>query len=260
LRHGAASYQTVHLPARTYRKKGQLNDRTLLYFDGLGCARLLFTIASVAKSRNFAAEEVMKAVLALVIIYVAMFFLAIQGASQNSAQATLHSGPGHAPHSIDPLKEADIRSLMELVGARDAMQDFGAHGADQLRENLLASVPSTDRGQQFVNAFIDDYKAKFNADEATAQLVTIYDQHFTQDEVKGLLQFYGSPLGQKFAAEMPKINGEMQAANRAFSIRIAKEVLQDLHKQYPSMTAHARFAKPRQGQSEQAQQQAQTQP
>lgn len=201
----------------------------------------------------------MKAVLALVIIYVAMFFLAIQGASQNSAQATLHSGPGQAGHSIDPVKEADIRSLMELVGARDAMQDFATHGADQLRENLLASVPTTDRGQQFVNAFVDDYKAKFNADEATAQLVTIYDQHFTHDEIKGLLQFYGSPLGQKFAAEMPKINGEMQAANRAFSTRIAKEVLQDLHKQYPSMAARARFAKPRQGQSEQAQQ-AQTQP
>jgi hypothetical protein len=149
---------------------------------------------------------------------------------------------------------------MELVGARDAMQDFATHGADQLRENLLASVPATDRGQQFVNAFIDDYKAKFNADEATAQLVDIYDQHFTQDEIKGLLQFYGSPLGQKFAAEMPKINGEMQAANRAFSTRIAKEVLQDLHKQYPSMAARARFAKPRKGQSEQAQQQAQTQP
>ena len=202
----------------------------------------------------------MKAVLALVIIYVAMFFLAIQGASQNSVQATLHTGPGQSVHSIDPIKETDIRSLMELVGARDAMQDFATHGADQLRENLLASVPSNDRGQQFVNAFTDDYKAKFNADEATAQLVTIYDQHFTQDEIKGLLQFYGSPLGQKFAAEMPKINGEMQASNRAFSTRIAKEVLRDLRKQYPSMAAHARFAKPRQGQPEQAQQQAQTQP
>ncbi len=201
----------------------------------------------------------MKAVLALVIIYVAMFFLAIQGASQNSAQATLHSGPGQSAHSIDPVKEADIRSLMELVGARDTMQDFATHGADQLRENLLASVPSTGRGQQFVNAFTDDYKAKVNADEATAQLVTIYDQHFTQDEIKGILQFYGSPLGQKFAAEMPKINGEMQASNRAFSTRIAKEVLQDLHKQYPSLVARARFAKPRQGQPEQAQQQAQQQ-
>jgi len=202
----------------------------------------------------------MKAVLALVIIYVAMFFLAIQGASQNSAQALPQGSAGQAGHSIDPAKEADIRSLMELVGARDAMQDFAAHGADQMRENLLASVPSSDRGQKFVNAFIEGYKAKFNPDDTTAQLVAIYDQHFTQDEIKGLLQFYGSSLGQKFAAEMPKINAEMQAANRAFSTRIAKDVLQDLRKQYPGVAAHARLAKPRPGQVEQGQQQAQTRP
>ena len=202
----------------------------------------------------------MKAVLALIIIYVAMFFLAIQGASRNSAQAAPQGSAGQAGHSVDPAKEADIRSLMELVGARDALQDFAAHGADQMRENLLASVPASDRGQQFVNAFIEGYKAKFNPDDATAQLVAIYDQHFTQDEIKGLLQFYGSPLGQKFAAEMPKISVEMQAANRAFGMRIAKDVLQDLRKQYPGVAAHARLAKPRQGQVEQAQQQAQTQP
>lgn len=196
----------------------------------------------------------MKAVLALVIIYVAMFFLAIQGASQNSVQTATQGGLSQGARSIDPAKEADIRSLMELVGARDAMQDFAAHGADQFRENLLASVPATDRGQQFVDAFIQDYKAKFNADDATAQLVAIYDQHFTQDDIKGLLQFYGSPLGQKFAAEMPKINGEMQAANRAFSTRIAKDVLKDLRKEFPGVAAHAHFAK-RQGQAEQAQQQ-----
>jgi hypothetical protein len=201
----------------------------------------------------------MKAVLVLISIYIAMFFLAIQGASQNSQQPAPQNDSSQAAHPIDPAKEADIRSLMELVGARDALQDFVTHGADQLRDNLLASVPANDPGRQFVNTFVEDYKAKFNADEATSQLVTIYDQHFTQDEIKGLLQFYGSPLGQKFASEMPKINSEMQAANRTFSMRVAKAVLQDLRKQYPGVAAHAHLAKARPGQSELVQQ-AQTQP
>lgn len=200
----------------------------------------------------------MKAVLALIGIYVAMFFLAIQGASPNSVQAAQDSN-SQGPRTIDPVKEADIRSLMELVGARDTLQDFAVHGADQLRENLVASVPASDRGQQFVDAFVQDYKSKFNPDDATAQLVAIYDRHFSQDEIKGLLQFYGSPLGQKFAAEMPRINSEMQAANRAFSTRIAKEVMQDLRKQYPGVAAHAHFAK-RTAPGEQSQQQALAQP
>src|SRR5260370_14510870 len=57
---------------------------------------------------------------------------------------------------------------------------------------------------------------------------------------------------------MPKINLKMQAANRAFSMRIAKDVLQDLRKQYPGVAARARLAKPRH--VEQAFQQPQTQP
>jgi hypothetical protein len=204
----------------------------------------------------------MKALLVLAVIYVGAFLIAIQGASQSPVEAASQPRAGAAqagPH-LDSTKEADIRSLLELVGARDAIQDATTKGTEQFRENLIASVPESDRGQQFVNAFIADYQKKFNADEVTAQLLSIYDKHFTDDEVKSLLQFYGSPLGQKFAAEMPKIALETQAANRAVSTRVAKEVLQDLRKQYPGIGAQARLAKPRSGQSEQSQTQPPTQP
>ncbi len=201
----------------------------------------------------------MKAVLALIVIYIGAFLIATHGASQNTVQPARQEATAQTA-SIDPAKEADIRSLMELVGARDSLQEAATRGADQFRENLAASVPDNERGQKFVNAFVDNYKAKFDADAATGQLVAIYDKHFSDDEIKGLLQFYGSPLGQKFAAEMPKINMETQAANRAFSTRIAKDVLQDLRKQYPGVAAHARLAKPRVGQAEPPQQLAQTQP
>ena len=78
----------------------------------------------------------MKAVLALVLIYIGTFFLVVQGASQNSVPASrqgANSVEGNATiqqanSSIDPAKEADIRSLMELVGARDLVQD-GANTA-----------------------------------------------------------------------------------------------------------------------------------
>ncbi len=201
----------------------------------------------------------MKAVLALIVIYIGAFLIATQGASQNTVQPARQDAAAQRA-SIDPAKEADIRSLMELVGARDSLQEAATRGADQFRENLAASVPDNERGQKFVNTFVDNYKAKFDADSATGQLVAIYDKHFSDDEIKGLLQFYGSPLGQKFAAEMPKINMETQAANRAFGTRIAKDVLQDLRKQYPGVAAHARLAKPRVGQAEPPQQLAQTQP
>jgi hypothetical protein len=208
-------------------------------------------------------EEVMKAVLALCIIYVGTFFIVVQGASQNSVQAAPQGAVAAqgqaATASIDPVKEADIRSLMELVGARDLVQDAAAKGTEQFRENLVASLPGNERGQKFVNAFVTDYQKRFNPDEVTGQLVAIYDKHFSEDDIKTLLQFYGSPLGQKFAAEMPKISAESQVASRAVIVRVAKDVLQDLRKQYPGMASQARLVKARPGQAEQAKQPVQTQ-
>src|SRR2546425_305781 len=191
----------------------------------------------------------MKAVLALVLIYIGTFFLVVQGASQNSVPASrqgANSVEGNATiqqanSSIDPAKEADIRSLMELVGARDLVQDGASNAIEQSREKLLATVPNNNKGQAFVNAFAASYQKKFDADRVTEQLVSVYDKHFTEDEIKGLLQFYGSPLGQKVAAEMPKISREIQAATRAASNKAAKEALAELKLQNPEVGQSARL-------------------
>lgn len=191
----------------------------------------------------------MKAVLALVIIYVGTFFLVIQGASQNAVQAAPQSAASmqnsaasiQANSSIDPVKEADIRSLMELVGARDLVQDGENTAIEQSREKLLATVPNNEKGQAFVNAFAASYQKKFDVDQVTNQLVVLYDKHFTDDEIKGLLQFYGSPLGQKVASEMPKIGRETQAAVRAASAKAAKESLAEVKQQNPEFGQSARL-------------------
>jgi hypothetical protein len=189
----------------------------------------------------------MKAVLALAIIYVGAFFLAIQGASQNPVSAAPQStasqdqaGPAQAK-PIDPIKDADIRSLMELIGARDQVQDAVNNSSEQYREKLLATVPNSDKGQAFVTSFIESYEKKFDVNQMSEQLVTIYDKHYTDDEIKSLLQFYGSPIGQKFAAETPKILHEIQVASRATGAKAAKEALQALKAQNPEIGQSARL-------------------
>lgn len=189
----------------------------------------------------------MKAVLALVIIYVGTFFLAIQGASQNPVSAAPQNASAQDQASpkeikpIDPLKDADIRSLMELVGARDQIQDAVTNSSEQYREKLLATVPNNEKGQAFVTSFIESYQKKFDVNQMTEQLVTIYDKHFTDDEIKTMLQFYGSPVGQKVAAETPKIGREIQALSRATGAKAAKDALQALKAQNPEIGQSARL-------------------
>lgn len=185
----------------------------------------------------------MKAVLALIAIYIGTFLVAIQGSSQSAVQAAQGTSATQAAavKIIDPVKEADIRALLELIGACDMVQEGVTSASTQYREKMLATVPNNEKGQAFVNAFISSYEKKYDADQLTEQLVGVYDKHYSEDEIRGLLQFYGSPLGQKVAAEMPKINREIQAAGRTASAKAARESLQEVKALNPEVGQSARL-------------------
>jgi hypothetical protein len=194
-------------------------------------------------------EEVMKAVLALVVIYVGMFLVAIQGSSPTSVQAAAQGGGVQqntvkANTPIDPAKDADIRALLELVGARDQVQDSVRQSAEQYRERLLATVPNNEKGQMFVNTTIDEYEKRYNIDRVNEQLIVLYNKHYSSEDIKGLLQFYGSPLGQKVAAESPKIFHEIQEATRAEAARAAKDALQEAKQENPGIGQNAHLGNP----------------
>jgi hypothetical protein len=186
----------------------------------------------------------MKAVLALIVIYVGMFLVAIQGGSPGSVQAAAqipaskqNLTPAATP--VDPTKDADIRALLDLVGARDQLQDSVKQIAQQYREKLLATVPDNEKGQAFVNTTINGYEKRYDVDRVNEQLVALYDKHYTAEEIKNLLQFYGSPLGQKVAAESPKIFRELQETTRAEAAKAVRDALQEAKQENPGVGQNA---------------------
>src|SRR5258708_34693876 len=178
-------------------------------------------------------RKFMKAVLALIVIYVGTFLVAIQGASNTSVEASVQNS-AQASASIDPVKEKESRSLLNLIGSRDAIQDGAGWATEQYRQKMLETAANNDRAQVLTNAYLAEFQKKFDAEYVTNQLAGIYDKHFTEDEIKDLLEFYGSPLGQKVAAEMPTITREAQLATRTASTQAARLACQDLRPEYPN--------------------------
>jgi hypothetical protein len=169
----------------------------------------------------------MKAALALIVIYIAAFIVATQGGSQNPVQASA-SGANISAKSVDPEKEADLRSLLQYVGAKDQLQSVASESAAQYREKLNTSVKNVadnSKRQELVTVASGSFQKNFDQQRALQQIAAIYDKHFTDDEIKGLLDFYSSPLGQKFAAESPKINKEIQAVQASATTSATRESL-----------------------------------
>jgi hypothetical protein len=178
----------------------------------------------------------MKAALALIVIYIAAFIVATQGGSQNPVQASASGANAVAAtsKSVDPEKEADLHSLLQYVGAKEQLQSVASESAAQYREKLSASVKNVADGskqQELITVASANFQKNFDQQRAMQQIAAIYDRHFTDDEIKGLLDFYQSPLGQKFAAESPKINKEIQATQASATSNATRESLLTLKSQ-----------------------------
>jgi len=163
----------------------------------------------------------MKAALALIVIYIGTFLVAIQGASNTPVEASEQNAAD--TRALDPAKEAEIRSLLELVGAKDSIEDAAGEAYRQ-----KAPEGASDRAQASTAAYLADFRKRFDSGAVNEQMVQIYGRHFSQEEIRGLLEFYGSPLGQKVAAEMPKIGREVQSAARAAGKEAARQAWQNL--------------------------------
>jgi uncharacterized protein len=177
----------------------------------------------------------MKAALALIVIYIAAFMVATQGGSQNPVQASA-SGTNNlaTSKSMDPEKAADLHSLLQYVGAKEQLQSVASESAAQYGEKLSASVKKVSddsKRQELITVASGSFQKNFDQQRALQQIAAIYDKHFTDDEIKGLLDFYSSPLGQKFATETPKINKEIQAVQVSATSNATRESLLTLKSQ-----------------------------
>ena len=178
----------------------------------------------------------MKAVLALIGIYVAMFFLAIQGASPNSVQAAQDANTPGA-RTIDPVKEADIRRLMDVVGTRSLMSEIMGNMEKNLRPTLTASLPPGDYRAKLIDLFLEKFGTRSQAliPKLIDVAVITYDKYLTDEDVKGLIAFYQTPIGQKMNSVLPKIVLEMQTQGQKLGEQAGRDTMMEVLSEHPEI-------------------------
>lgn len=141
------------------------------------------------------------------------------------------------PHTIDPAKEASIRQLMEATGAKDLGAQMMKSGMEQFRASVTESQPDNPRAKQFVDAFVARFQKHFDADALTEKVIPIYDKYLTVEDLKGLLEYYRSPLGQRMLKVLPEIARESQETGFTLGQKAAQETLDDLKADYPDFVS-----------------------
>jgi len=115
-------------------------------------------------------------------------------------------------------KKQDIHKLLDMVGSVKIALD----NMDQMMGTFKTTMP------QVPLEFWDNFRSKVKGEDLVKLIVPIYDKHFSYQEIQGLIQFYGTPVGQKFIKTLPAISQESSEAGRKWGERIALEALQEL--------------------------------
>jgi hypothetical protein len=146
--------------------------------------------------------------------------------------------------NVNPQKEARIRELMDVTGAKDLGQQLIDAGMEQFRSSVLDSQPDNPRAKQFVDAFVARFQKHFDTDSLNERVIPIYDKYLTTEDLQGLLDYYRSPLGQRMLKVLPMVTRESQAAGFALGQKAAQETMDELKTDFPEFTGKEEDKRP----------------
>ncbi len=108
-------------------------------------------------------------------------------------------------------KASDLKRLLKLMNAEatiDQMTDNLKSVFKQQAFGLFDGEDASEQIDKFMNFVMDEVK-ELSKKMIDVEMVTIYDKHFTHDEVKDLIKFYESPTGKKLLEKSPAMTKEL---------------------------------------------------
>jgi hypothetical protein len=175
------------------------------------------------------------AVLACVLLSGSM---SVRAQASGTHAAPVAQSPAAAPPSspkVDPQKEADIRHLLELIGAENLRNQTARHMEKTMRTLLMNAFPPGAYRDELVDLFIRKFRSNLDSQSFAALAVPIYEQNFSDKDIRGLINFYETPLGQKYAATLPKLSAEILTAANEQGRKLGRESMLEVFAEHPDL-------------------------
>jgi uncharacterized protein len=136
---------------------------------------------------------------------------------------------------IDPEKEADIRRLMDVTGAKELMKQIMDGMGKSLKPMMVSSLPPGDYRDRLVELFFEKFQSKADTQELIEMAVAGYDRYLSDEEIKGLIAFYQTPLGRKALEVMPKLTVELQSEGVKWGQELGRQSMLEVLAEHPDL-------------------------
>jgi len=156
-------------------------------------------------------------------------FARILSAAGLALGLALSSMPAGAqqPATPKPASPAAIAAAKEILAMKNASAMYAAAVPNIVQQTKETLMQSNLNYQKDLNEVADNLVKQYSArsGELMNDAARIYASHFTEPELRQLLTFYQSPLGQKVLAEEPKAADESMAMAGSWGDKLSEEVI-----------------------------------
>jgi hypothetical protein len=129
----------------------------------------------------------------------------------------------------------DIRRLLDLVGTKALLSQTFDEMTKSLRPVLANSLPPGDYRDRLIDLFLAKFTAKENVQQFLELAVPVYDKNFSHQEIRSLIEFYQTPLGQKTISVLPKVTLELQEEGRKWGENLGRKAMMDVLSEHPEL-------------------------
>lgn len=119
---------------------------------------------------------------------------------------------------IGQTKQEKIMHLLQITRSGET----GVQAAMAMLENFRKSSPA------IPEIFFIEFANEMKPEILVQKIIPIYDRHFTEKEIDGLIAFYNTELGAKFISKQSVILSESNQIGLAWSQEIVAKILKKL--------------------------------
>jgi hypothetical protein len=129
---------------------------------------------------------------------------------------------GAAAQELAPEHLALARQYVDLTDKASIYEIALVEVGIETMRTLVAQMPDKyDVVDQAITKTLDSYKARKG--ELMDQFARVYAQRLTAEELQEVVDFYGSPVGQKLALVSNEANDDLQTVMNLFQINLRTE-------------------------------------
>jgi len=167
-----------------------------------------------------------------------------QGAGESRTPPSNSGTDSTTTPKVDPAKEAAIRQLIDLTGGAtlvNQMMDGMQKNMKPMMEKLL---PPGEYRDKLIDLFFEKFRSKADPRVLVDLSVRMYDKYLSEEEIKGLIQFYSTPLGQKTLSVLPKLTVEMQGESMKWGEGLGRQSMIEVLSEHPELRKALEDASP----------------